>query len=72
MVCWTFVPDNPIHSCLGGRVHCTMLLLAPVRGGGEREEGEGERRERESREKGKEGGGGKGRKLLIILMVHLY
>ena len=41
MVCWTLVPDSPMHNCLGGRVHCTVLLLGP--GGGRREEGEEER-----------------------------
>ena len=43
MVCWTFVPDSPIHNCLGGRVHCTVLLLGPGGGKGRRREGEGAR-----------------------------
>ena len=60
MVCWTFVPDSPLHNCLGGRVHCTVLLLGPGGGKGRRREGEGEGEERKGG--GGEGGrGGRGR-----------
>ena len=57
MVCWTLVPDSPVHNCLGGRVHCTVLLLGPGGGGGggggRGREGEG--RGGGERERGKEG-----------------
>ena len=33
IVCSTFLPVSPRHTCLGGRVHCTTSLPAPGVGG---------------------------------------